>query len=230
MIQDHPSVPQTISNMQIILIFGYVGRLSLVCRRVEPNGVDIMTKDYMPCSFPEELMDPVEWIHCLATLDTTVLQPRPKFCDDDGYDVHPLHMIDVVNSEENESQVSNLLVDEVSVEDIPTERVYPSESEGEFSDIPLDDDNWEVPEEELEKIRLLLKHREPVDLSVDSEKKPRRFCKSHQKLRRREIQEKKDRAKLEREKEDKAAYGPPTFEGKTEYLYYVGAEDCVKME
>ena len=102
---------------------------------------DVMTEDYMPCSFCEELMEPVEWIHCLATLDTTVLQPGPKFCDDDGYDVHPLHMIDVVNFEENESQISNLLVDEVSVEDIPTERVYPSESEGEFSDIPLDDDD-----------------------------------------------------------------------------------------
>ena len=34
---------------------------------------DVMTEDYMPCSFPEELMEPVEWIHCLATLDTTVL-------------------------------------------------------------------------------------------------------------------------------------------------------------
>ena len=178
-------------------------------------------------------MEPVEWIQCLATLDTTVLQPGPgpKFCDDDRYDVHPLHVIDVVNSEENESQISNLLVDEVSVEDISTERVYPSEGEGEFLDIPLDDDDWEVPEDKVEKIRLLLlKHREPVDLPLDSKKKPRRFCKSHQKLQRREVREKRDRAKLEREKEDKAAYGPPTFEGKTKYLYYVGAEDCAKME
>ena len=80
---------------------------------------DVMIEDYMPSSFLEELMEPVEWIHCLATLDTTVLQSGPRFCDDDGYDVHPLHMIDVVNCEENESQISNLLVDEVSVEDIP---------------------------------------------------------------------------------------------------------------
>ena len=99
-------------------------------------------------------MEPVEWIQCLATLDTTALQPGPgpKFCDDDGYDVHPLHMIDIVYSEENESQISNLLVDEVSVEDVPTERVCPRESEGEFSDVPLDDDDWEVPEVEAEKI------------------------------------------------------------------------------
>ena len=49
-------------------------------------------------------------------------------------------------------------------------------------------------------------------------------------LQKREILEKRDRANLEKEKEDEAAYGPPTFEGKTEYLYYVGVEDCVKME
>ena len=82
----------------------------------------------------------------------------------------------------------------------------------------------------MEKIRLLLKHREPVDLPIELEKKPRKFCKSHQKLRKQEIAKKKQEAKLKQEKEDEATYGPPKFEGKTEYLYYVGAEDCVKME
>lgn len=40
----------------------------------------------------------------------------------------------------------------------------------------------------------------------------------------------KSRARAKQEKENEAAYGPPQFEGKIDYLYYVGAEDCVKME
>lgn len=32
------------------------------------------------------------------------------------------------------------------------------------------------------------------------------------------------------EKDDKTAKVPPKFVGKMDYLYYVGAEDCVKME
>lgn len=50
---------------------------------------DVMNKDYMPCTFPEELIESIEWIHCLATLDTNILHPEPKFCDEDGYDAHP---------------------------------------------------------------------------------------------------------------------------------------------
>ena len=57
---------------------------------------DVMKEDYMPCTFPEDLMEPVEWIHCLATLDTTVLRAGPQFCDEDGYDSHPLYVIDAI--------------------------------------------------------------------------------------------------------------------------------------
>ena len=54
-----------------------------------------------------------------------------------------------------------------------------------------DGEDWEVPEEEIEKVRLLLKHQEVVDLSLsEDKKKKRRFCKSHQKLRKRELKEK----------------------------------------
>lgn len=195
---------------------------------------DVLTEDYMPCPFPEALMEPVEWIQCLATLDTAVLGRGSQFVDDDGYDVHPLHMISVYNCESGEcaSTSSNLMMDEVSVEDLSGGKTTSAESDGEFLDIPLEDkdNDWEVPEEEVEKIRLMLKHRDPVDLSLEQEKRPRKYCKSHQKLRRREIDKKKQEAKLRLDKEDEAAYGPPNFEGKTEYLYYVGAEDCVKME
>ena len=48
-------------------------------------------------------MEPVEWIHCLATLDTTVLRrPGPKFCDEDGYDIVPIRIIKVVPNDQDE--------------------------------------------------------------------------------------------------------------------------------
>ena len=113
---------------------------------------EVMIEDYMPYLFQEELMEPVEWIHCLATLDATTLQSGPKFCDEDGYDVHPLNMIDVVEPQYEELQVSNLMVEEVSVEDVLIERVNPDESRSELTNEPLDDKDWEVSEGELEKI------------------------------------------------------------------------------
>ena len=52
-------------------------------------------------------------MHCLITLDTTITRPRTKFFDEDGYDIHPLNMISIVDSVEKETLTSNLLVDEV---------------------------------------------------------------------------------------------------------------------
>ena len=67
--------------------------------------------DYIPCTFPEELMEPVEWMHCLIILDTIVTRPGPKFYDENGYDIHPLNMISIVDSLEKETPISNLLVE-----------------------------------------------------------------------------------------------------------------------
>lgn len=76
---------------------------------VQTNGTkwcrDVLTVDYMPCTFPKPLMEPVEWMHCLATLDTTVLRLGPNFVDDNGYDVHPFYMIDAIEPPRNELHV-----------------------------------------------------------------------------------------------------------------------------
>ena len=80
---------------------------------------EVEKEDNISCPFPEELMELVEWMHCLITLNTTVTRPRLKFCDDNGYDIYPLNMISIVDSIEKQTPISNLLVDEVSIEDVP---------------------------------------------------------------------------------------------------------------
>ena len=143
---------------------------------------EVEKEDYIPCPFPEEKMEPLEWIHSLISLDTMHVRPGPKFCDEEGYDIHPLNMISLVESNELEINIPHLLLDEVSVEsvfpDTPSPRSEKSELEEEVSD-----EDWEVPKEELDKVRLLLKNRESVNISINPEKKPRRFCKSHQRQR-----------------------------------------------
>lgn len=89
----------------------------------------------MPGPFPEALMELVEWIQCLATLDTSVLGQGPQLVDNDGYDVHPLHIISVFNCEKEESasMSSNFMMDKVSVEDLSGGKATLAESEGKFS-------------------------------------------------------------------------------------------------
>ena len=66
-------------------------------------------------------MELVEWMHYLITLDTNVTRPGPKFYDEEGYDIHPFNMISLVNSVEEDTLIFNLLIDEVSIEDVPIE-------------------------------------------------------------------------------------------------------------
>ena len=70
-----------------------------------------------------------------------VLRPRPKFCDDNGYDIHPLNMISIVNSLEKETPISNLLVDEVSIEDVPTGQFNPDEKKSKLTYKSINEDD-----------------------------------------------------------------------------------------
>ena len=104
-------------------------------------------------------MEPLEWMHSLISLDTMHVRPRPKFCDKEGYDIHPLHMISLEEFDKQEIHVLHLLLDEVSIEsvfpDTPSLGGGKSELEEEVSD-----EDWEASKEELEKVHLLLKNRE----------------------------------------------------------------------
>ena len=59
---------------------------------------DVMDKAYVPIPYPEEKFEPVEWPHCLATLDVCTLNHGTKFCDEDGYDIIPIRMVAVIEN------------------------------------------------------------------------------------------------------------------------------------
>ena len=52
--------------------------------------------------YPEEKFNLVEWAHCLGSIDVFSLNHGTKFCDEEGYDVVPIWMVQVVNSDLNE--------------------------------------------------------------------------------------------------------------------------------
>lgn len=50
--------------------------------------------DYVPEPFPEEQLEPLEWIQILATMDVCANETTlTKFCDDEGYDIIPFNMV-----------------------------------------------------------------------------------------------------------------------------------------
>ena len=51
----------------------------------------------------------------------------------------------------------------------PIEQIDPGEEKSELTHKSSNEDDWEVPEEELDKVRLLLKHQEAVNISITPE-------------------------------------------------------------
>lgn len=132
-------------------------------------------------------------------------------------------MIEVIEEPIEESLRASL-VEEVLVNDLS-----PSRLESKSDDLLSEEGDWEVPASKLKKIRLLLRHKEAINLPISEEKKKHKFCKSHQKLIKKGLREKREKAQA-LQKEDEASFDPPQFAGKNEYRYYVGADDCIKNE
>lgn len=90
--------------------------------------------DYVPEPFLEELLEPLEWIQILATLDVCVNETTPtKFCDDEGYDIIPFNMVrptleEPHSGDERDRQTQKLeeqiqclrIKDEISIKDLGT--------------------------------------------------------------------------------------------------------------
>ena len=51
---------------------------------------DLMDKAYVPIPYPEKKFEPVEWMHCLATLDVSTVNHEIKFYDKEDYDIIPI--------------------------------------------------------------------------------------------------------------------------------------------
>ena len=118
----------------------------------------------------------------------------------------------------------------MSIEDFPIEQTKLGEEKNELTPESSNEEGWEVLEEELDKVRLLLKHWEAVNISITPKRKRRRFCKSHQKLRKLVLWKKREKDQDNQKGELEPISDPPNLEGRSKYLYYVGAKDCINME
>ena len=169
---------------------------STSCMGLKPEQVVhdrvITDEAYIPVPFSEHLIDPQEWVHALATL-TVCAMPKPiKFCDEDGYDVVPILMITTQQTEGPSSEEfyepnnDVLLGDMVSIRDVSASDYDTTDDgdEGRLLDSleGYDSDDAIVPEEDLEKIRVLLRGREEIALEFPKEKPKHKFCKSHRKF------------------------------------------------
>ena len=127
----------------------------------------------------------------LATLSTCALPKPIQFCDPDDYDIIPIRMVQPVTGRQlldekfyETDQPSVLHIEEVSITEVSLDSSNDADHEGRFdtlTDPNFDADDWEVSEEDLEKVRLLLKERE-VPLEIPPSKPRGRFCKSHRKF------------------------------------------------
>ena len=145
------------------------------------------TEPMFPSPFPEEKLEPVEWKHVLATLDVCTLRHGIKFCDEDGYDIVPIRMLKVIETHDDPTQaptVEHLSLDEVFIEDITTSRAGTADDELEENDENISESNedFEVPESELGKVRILLRGREEIHLEIPKAEPNRKFCHSHKKF------------------------------------------------
>ena len=81
--------------------------------------------------------------------------------------------------ESNPLEKERLHREEVSVEDLPLAKSADNELCGDDDD---SNDDFIVPESELEKVRMLLKGKEGVQVEIPCDKPKRKFCKSHKKF------------------------------------------------
>ena len=60
---------------------------------------EVENDNFIPAPYPEEKFEPVEWSHCLASIDVCTLNHGTKFYDEEGYDIVPFQMIAIVNDD-----------------------------------------------------------------------------------------------------------------------------------
>ena len=105
----------------------------------------VMDEAYFPTPFPEHNMEPLEWPHCLATIDVSTLNHGIKFSDEDGYDIVPICMVQVLGGH-----------DEVLVEDVSDVDDMTIKTESELLYVASNEDT-DRSKHRVEKVKMLLK-------------------------------------------------------------------------
>ena len=57
----------------------------------------IMDEAYVLVPFPEDVIDAHEWMHILSTIDVCTIPRGTQFCDEDGYDIVPIRMVNLAH-------------------------------------------------------------------------------------------------------------------------------------
>ena len=154
----------------------------------------------------------------MATIDVSTLNHGIKFCDEDGYDIVPIRMVQVLGGH-----------DEVSVEDVSDVDDMTIKIDSELLYVASDEDS-DRSEHRVENVKMLRRQGKGVEVSLKCERKKRRFCRSHQRLLKESTKGYEDEETKAQDTEDGDDSNPPHLSGKNEYLYYVGAMNTSKEE
>ena len=60
---------------------------------------EAMNDTYVPISYLEEKLEPMEWMHCLIAIDVCTINHGIKFCNEKGYDITPIQIISIVEAD-----------------------------------------------------------------------------------------------------------------------------------
>ena len=177
-----------------------------------------LDEDYILEPFPNDQFIPDAWQDVLATVDVCVNEVTPTvFCDEEGYDIVPVHMVRVLHDEtkqEKEKQDNTetrdlKLLEEISICDQDPVNESSNEEEDHHEQIYYDASDELEDFEELEPIVVQLRDGKEIIIP-------------------REPSELQKRRRRERQTRTKGQRYAPEFRGKQHFLRSSQAKDCVK--
>ena len=129
----------------------------------------IMDKAYVPVPFPKDVIYAHEWMHIMSTMDVCTIPRGTQFCDEDGYDIVPIRMVNLAHYGPHMEEVFHLQYD-ITISDVSLvedeRKTYKMSNHSFEQEEENDSDDDVVPESELEKVRLLLRDRDEISLNV----------------------------------------------------------------
>ena len=92
---------------------------------------EAMQDAYVPVPYPEEKLEPMEWMHCLTAIHVCTINHGIKFCDEEGYDIIPIRIISIVEADghraliRSKRRVQIMALKAISSEDVEEDFVKP---------------------------------------------------------------------------------------------------------
>ena len=128
---------------------------------------------YMPHPNSTDKIEEHVWMQVLSTIDVSAFSRRTRFCNELGYDIEPILMIDVKGDINDEIEPLYWAKDEISIRDLSSAtktgyQLYASLVEDMFGN----ENDPTIDQENLEKVRELLSHRnEKMEFECSQERR-----------------------------------------------------------